>query len=248
MTDPERSAAWRSYLMPGTNTLRTLAGFNDQWRPPCSNASPRSTPKPRCAKQLIGPAPSTVPTCKTSTVDCSPTCTTGPGSFATSTSASPTRPANPSCTTGGSRSTPAPLSTRCRRRPTLLGSPIQASGRIVPPTLGGDAARPPLPRRQRPRHQNLDRRSRRCRRAPSSVGAQLRRPQRVRARCGRCSPVGRAGLEPATGGLSVEPSAATPPSMGYFVYVCGTAMVLLPPGLPSVRVTFDVMEFDQGRG
>jgi fido (protein-threonine AMPylation protein) len=30
VTDPEKSEAWRSYLMPGTNTLRALAGFNDQ--------------------------------------------------------------------------------------------------------------------------------------------------------------------------------------------------------------------------
>ena len=29
MTDPEKSEAWRSYLMPDTNTLRTLAGFAD---------------------------------------------------------------------------------------------------------------------------------------------------------------------------------------------------------------------------
>jgi cell filamentation protein, protein adenylyltransferase len=30
VTELEKSEAWRSYLMPGTNTLRTLAGFNDQ--------------------------------------------------------------------------------------------------------------------------------------------------------------------------------------------------------------------------
>ena len=29
MTDPENSEAWRSYLMPDTNTLRTLAAFAD---------------------------------------------------------------------------------------------------------------------------------------------------------------------------------------------------------------------------
>ncbi|HZC53044.1 MAG TPA: Fic family protein, partial [Mycobacterium sp.] len=29
MTKPENNAAWRSYLMPGTDTLRTLPGFDD---------------------------------------------------------------------------------------------------------------------------------------------------------------------------------------------------------------------------
>ncbi len=29
MTEPDSDASWRSYLMPGTDTLRTLPGFDD---------------------------------------------------------------------------------------------------------------------------------------------------------------------------------------------------------------------------
>ena len=59
MTDPEKSEAWRSYLMPDTNTLRTLAGFADPVAASLFERITSATRKPPCAQQLIGPAPST---------------------------------------------------------------------------------------------------------------------------------------------------------------------------------------------